>query len=128
MAGSRTMWLALVALVSALTAALLTGGSTPVSTLAVAEDPRGAQQVLIGTSTGIWRSTNGGGDWTQVFTGGVGGAPVWMPGVVPKLSRTPGRVASAGPERAGQHNEEIYCGRLGLKRDDLAALARKGIV
>ncbi len=59
---------------------------------------------------------------------GAGGAPVWMPGVVPKLSRTPGRVTAAGPERAGQHNEEIYCGRLGLSRDDLAALARKGVV
>ena len=56
------------------------------------------------------------------------GTPVWMPGVVPKLSRTPGRVASAGPERAGQHNEEVYGGRLGLTRDDLAALAAKGIV
>ena len=51
-----------------------------------------------------------------------------MPGVVPKLSRTPGRVGAAGPERPGQHNEEIYCGRLGVTRDDLAALADKGIV
>jgi len=56
------------------------------------------------------------------------GRPVWMPGVVPKLSRTPGRVTAAGPARVGQHNEEIYCGRLGLSRDDLAALARRGIV
>ena len=44
------------------------------------------------------------------------------------LSRTPGRVEHAGPERVGQHNEEVYCGRLGLSRDDLAALARKGVV
>jgi crotonobetainyl-CoA:carnitine CoA-transferase CaiB-like acyl-CoA transferase len=57
-----------------------------------------------------------------------GGRPLWMPGVVPKLSRTPGRVEHAGPERVGQHNEEVYCGRLGLSRDDLAALARKGVV
>ncbi len=54
--------------------------------------------------------------------------PVWMPGVVPKLSRTPGQVTSAGPVAVGAHNEEIYCGRLGLSREDLAALARKGIV
>jgi len=39
-----------------------------------------------------------------------------------------GRVTSAGPARAGEHNEEIYCGRLGLTRDDLAALARRGVV
>ncbi len=57
-----------------------------------------------------------------------GAAPVWMPGVVPKLSGTPGRVTAAGPPRPGAHNEEIYCGRLGLTKDDLAALAAKGIV
>jgi crotonobetainyl-CoA:carnitine CoA-transferase CaiB-like acyl-CoA transferase len=59
---------------------------------------------------------------------GPDGAPVWMPGVVPKLSETPGRIDSAGPARPGEHNEEIYCGRLGLSRDDLAALADKGVV
>jgi len=59
---------------------------------------------------------------------GPGGATVWMPGVVPKLSRTPGQVTSAGPAAVGAHNEEIYCRRLGLTRDDLAALAAKGIV
>ena len=59
---------------------------------------------------------------------GPGGDTLWMPGIVPKLSRTPGRVTSAGPATVGAHNEEIYCGRLGLTRDDLAALAKKGIV
>jgi len=56
------------------------------------------------------------------------GGELWMPGIVPKLSRTPGHVESAGPAAPGAHNEEIYCGRLGLTRDDLAALAKKGIV
>jgi crotonobetainyl-CoA:carnitine CoA-transferase CaiB-like acyl-CoA transferase len=56
------------------------------------------------------------------------GRPLAMPGIVPKLSRTPGRVDTAGPAVIGAHNEEIYCGRLGLSRDDLAALAKKGIV
>jgi succinyl-CoA:(S)-malate CoA-transferase subunit B len=56
------------------------------------------------------------------------GRPVWMPGIVPKLSLTPGHVESAGPASVGAHNEEVYCGRLGLTRDDLAALAKKGIV
>jgi len=59
---------------------------------------------------------------------GADGAIVWMPGVVPKLSRTPGQVTSTGPATVGADNEEIYCGRLGLTRDDLAALANKGIV
>jgi crotonobetainyl-CoA:carnitine CoA-transferase CaiB-like acyl-CoA transferase len=51
-----------------------------------------------------------------------------MAGIVPKLSVTPGRVRSLGPVTPGTHNEEIYCGRLGLGRDDLSALVRKGIV
>ena len=51
-----------------------------------------------------------------------------MPGVVPRLTATPGRIERAGPARPGEHNEEIYCGRLGLSRDDLAALARRGVV
>jgi crotonobetainyl-CoA:carnitine CoA-transferase CaiB-like acyl-CoA transferase len=63
-----------------------------------------------------------------VAVDGPGGEPVWMPGVVPKLSRTPGHVTHAGPATPGAHNEEIYCGRLGLTRDDLAALSKRGIV
>jgi crotonobetainyl-CoA:carnitine CoA-transferase CaiB-like acyl-CoA transferase len=59
---------------------------------------------------------------------GPSGGRLSMPGVVPKLSRTPGRVTAPGPVAVGAHNEEIYCGRLGLTRDGLAALARKGIV
>jgi crotonobetainyl-CoA:carnitine CoA-transferase CaiB-like acyl-CoA transferase len=59
---------------------------------------------------------------------GPDGRPLWMPGIVPKLSRTPGAVTGAGPAAVGAHNEEIYCGRLGLTRDDLAALGRRGIV
>ena len=51
-----------------------------------------------------------------------------MPGIVPRLTVTPGRVTHPGPSRPGEHNEEIYCGRLGLSRDDLAALARRGVV
>src|SRR5262249_51231853 len=56
------------------------------------------------------------------------GTTLWMPGVVPKLSATPGRVMNPGPAKVGEHNVEIYCGRLGLSRDDLTALERKGIV
>ncbi len=56
------------------------------------------------------------------------GGTLWMPGIVPKLSLTPGRITGAGSATVGAHNAEIYCGRLGLTKDDLAALARKGIV
>jgi crotonobetainyl-CoA:carnitine CoA-transferase CaiB-like acyl-CoA transferase len=56
------------------------------------------------------------------------GGLLHMVGVVPKLGRTPGAVAAPGPVEVGAHNEEIYCGRLGLTRDDLAALRARGVV
>ena len=56
------------------------------------------------------------------------GAALAMPGIVPRLTATPGRIESAGPVAVGAHNEEIYCGRLGLSRDDLAALRARGVV
>lgn len=48
------------------------------------------------------------------------------PGVVPKLSATPGRVRWAGPE-PGAHNREVF-GRIGIGADELAALASEGVV
>ncbi|HEU4366893.1 MAG TPA: CoA transferase [Methylomirabilota bacterium] len=51
-----------------------------------------------------------------------------MVGIVPRLTASPGRIESAGPLAVGAHNEEIYCGRLGLTRDDLRALAARGVV
>ncbi len=51
-----------------------------------------------------------------------------MVGIVPKLHLTPGAIESAGPPEVGQHNEEIYCGRLGLSREELAALRARGVV
>jgi crotonobetainyl-CoA:carnitine CoA-transferase CaiB-like acyl-CoA transferase len=56
------------------------------------------------------------------------GGVVQMAGIVPKLSLTPGAIDAAGPPQAGQHNEEIYCGRLGLSREELARLRERGIV
>ena len=56
------------------------------------------------------------------------GGMLRMAGIVPRLSRTPGAIEHAGPLAIGEHNEEIYCGRLGLSRDDLAALRDKGVV
>src|SRR5205814_256348 len=50
-----------------------------------------------------------------------------MVGVVPRLSASPGEIAHPGPVEVGADNEAIYCGRLGLSRDDLRALAVKGV-
>ena len=51
-----------------------------------------------------------------------------MIGIVPRLTATPGRVDRLGPVEVGADNEEIYCGRLGLTRDELRALADRGVV
>ena len=56
------------------------------------------------------------------------GGVLQMVGVVPRLSATPGEVRHAGPLEIGADNEEIYCGRLGLSRDELAALRAKNVV
>ena len=52
---------------------------------------------------------------------------VVMPGVVPKLMSTPGRVQHAGPP-LGHHNEEIYQGLLNKSADELAALKSDGVI
>ncbi len=56
------------------------------------------------------------------------GGLLHMVGVMPKLSATPGQVESTGPIEVGEHNEEIYCGRLGLSRNDLHDLSNRGII
>jgi crotonobetainyl-CoA:carnitine CoA-transferase CaiB-like acyl-CoA transferase len=56
------------------------------------------------------------------------GGLLHMAGVVPRLSVTPGEVRHAGPLQVGQDNEEIYGGRLGLSREDLAGLRSRGVV
>ncbi len=50
-----------------------------------------------------------------------------MPGVVPKLMGTPGRVTHAGPA-IGAHNAEIYSGLLGKTDAELTALGQAGVV
>jgi formyl-CoA transferase len=50
-----------------------------------------------------------------------------MQGVFPRLSATPGDVRSPAPT-LGQHNEEIYCGRLGLSKQELSELHRREII
>ena len=53
--------------------------------------------------------------------------PVAVPGVVPKLSATPGAINWLG-EGLGAHNEEILCGLLGLSGDELAKLRTEDVI
>lgn len=50
-----------------------------------------------------------------------------MPGVIPKLSQTPGAVNWTGPH-LGAHNEEIYGGILDLSSADIESLREKGVI
>jgi crotonobetainyl-CoA:carnitine CoA-transferase CaiB-like acyl-CoA transferase len=52
---------------------------------------------------------------------------VSVQGIVPKLSATPGVLRSTGPA-LGEHNEEIYCGLLGLSRADFLAHIEAGVI
>jgi formyl-CoA transferase len=49
-----------------------------------------------------------------------------LPGVVPKMSRTPGEIRTPGPT-LGQHNDEVYAG-LGLSPEDLERLSTQGVI
>lgn len=50
-----------------------------------------------------------------------------MPGIVPKLSRTPGVVAFAGPD-LGAHNREVFSGLLGLSNEEIDELGARGTI
>lgn len=50
-----------------------------------------------------------------------------QPGVVPKLSRTPGRVLHASPP-LGAHTEEILTSWLGMSPDDIVVLRQQGVI
>jgi len=51
-----------------------------------------------------------------------------MPGIVPKLSASPGRVHWPGPLTVGAHNREVLGGLLGLGDDDIDRLSADGVV
>lgn len=54
--------------------------------------------------------------------------PLTVPGVVPKLSATPGDPVSTGAWELGTHNDQVYRELLGLDDDQLAELAADGTI
>ncbi|CDZ93034.1 CaiB/BaiF CoA transferase family protein [Pseudomonas saudiphocaensis] len=58
---------------------------------------------------------------TQTFAG-----PLKVPGVLPKLSRTPGRIGEGGP-KLGEHTDDILAG-LGLCEAQRQGLRERGII
>jgi crotonobetainyl-CoA:carnitine CoA-transferase CaiB-like acyl-CoA transferase len=53
--------------------------------------------------------------------------PLPQPGVIPKLSLTPGRVTHAGAT-IGRHTEEILSGLLGMSADEIAELRARNVI
>lgn len=56
-----------------------------------------------------------------------GSGPVPLSGIVPKLSRTPGKIERRAP-LIGEDNEEIYCKLLNLSLEELRQLKQEGVV
>ena len=50
------------------------------------------------------------------------------PGIVPKLTRTPGAVRWSATWQEGSHNDEIYGGLLGLEEAERTALHEEGVI
>ena len=51
-----------------------------------------------------------------------------VPGFVPVLSETKSEIAWLGSSEVGAHNEEIYCGLLGMTQNELQELQNDGII
>jgi succinyl-CoA:(S)-malate CoA-transferase subunit A len=52
---------------------------------------------------------------------------VVVPGVIPRLSRTPGRITALGPA-LGDATEQVLCDLLGKTASEIAALRQRRIV
>ena len=50
------------------------------------------------------------------------------PGIIPKLSETPGAAAFTGAWELGERNSEVYGGLLGLSETEIAQLAQDGVI
>ncbi|MGD9795813.1 MAG: CaiB/BaiF CoA transferase family protein [Dehalococcoidia bacterium] len=50
-----------------------------------------------------------------------------MPGIVPKMSDTPGSMAWLGPEH-GEHTDQVFGKELGISTDELSGLRERGII
>ncbi len=55
------------------------------------------------------------------------GTMLLQPGIVPRLTETPGVVHSRAP-KLGEHNEEIYIGLLGIPRDEFEGYRAAGVI
>jgi crotonobetainyl-CoA:carnitine CoA-transferase CaiB-like acyl-CoA transferase len=55
------------------------------------------------------------------------GKKVLVPGIVPKLSETPGEIKWNGP-RLGEHNEEVYSDYLNFSFEDFKKLKEQGVI
>jgi len=53
--------------------------------------------------------------------------PLAVPGIIPRLSETPGRIEHLGPD-LGSSNDEVYGGLLGLSHTEIAALREDGVI
>ncbi|KPV42432.1 CaiB/BaiF CoA transferase family protein [Alicyclobacillus ferrooxydans] len=51
-----------------------------------------------------------------------------MPGIVPKLSRTPGEVKWVGPTTMGEHNAEVYGDLLGISTEEMQRLKEAKVI
>jgi len=50
------------------------------------------------------------------------------PGIVPRFTRTPGKVRWTGPWEEGSHNEEVWGGMIGRSTDKLSELKEEGVI
>jgi len=55
------------------------------------------------------------------------GASLTYPGGFTKFSKAPCKIWRRAP-LIGEHNEEIYCGELGMEKPELARLQAEGII
>lgn len=55
------------------------------------------------------------------------GTTLKMPGIVPKMSETPGTIEWAGP-KLGQHTDEVLAEKINLSADEIKKLKEKGII